>query len=99
MDFHQENADVYPREDNWHKDFINMPLVIEALKKTYADSGQNTKSKWHIFSGELTKINKKGKLFVKYSNKDFPPAEHKNLIMKKFVYEFLSINGLKLTTK
>ena len=23
MDFHQENADVYPRENNWHKDFIN----------------------------------------------------------------------------
>jgi hypothetical protein len=76
-----------------------MALVIEALKKTYADSGQNAKSRWSIFSGELTNLNKKGELFIKYGNKDFPPAEHKKLIMKKFAYEFLSINGLKLTTK
>ena len=45
MDFHQENADVYPRDDNWHKDFINMPLVIKALGKTYADSGQDANSR------------------------------------------------------
>jgi hypothetical protein len=41
----------------------------------------------------------KKRLFIKYSNKDFPPAEHKKQIMKMFTYEFLSINGLKLTTK
>jgi hypothetical protein len=99
MDFHQENADVYPRENNWHKDFINMDLVITALKETYADSGQDVRSRWLIFSGELTKLNKEDRLFIKYSNKDFPPAEHKKLIMRKFAYEFLSINGLKLTTK
>ena len=98
MDFHQENSDVYPRENNWHKDFINMDLVITALKKTYADSGQDVKSRWLIFSGELTKLYKTGKLFVKYNNKDFPPIEHKKLIMKKFTYEFLSINGLRLTS-
>ena len=99
MDFHQENADVYPRDDNWHKDFINMTLVIKALEKTYADSGQDANSRWHIFSGELTRLHKKDRLFVKYTNKHFPPAEHKNLIIKKFTYEFLSINGFKLTTK
>ena len=99
MDFHQENADVYPREKNWHKDFINMASVIDALKLTYTDSGQDAKSRWYIFSGELTKLNNAGQLFVKYSNKDFPPAEHKKLILKKFIYEFLSINGIKLTTK
>ena len=99
MDFHQENADVYTREDNWHKDFINMPLVIKALEKTYADSGQDAASRWHIFSGELTKLHKKGRLFTKYTNKDFPPAEHKTLVMKKFTYAFLSINGVKLTTR
>lgn len=99
MDFLQENSDVYPREDNWHKDFINMDLVIAALKETYADSGQDPKSRWTIFSGELSRLHKENKLFVKYGNKNFPPAEHKKLIMKKFAYEFLSINGFKLTTK
>jgi len=99
MDFLQENSDVYPREDNWHKDFINMDLVITVLKETYADSGQDPKSRWLIFSGELLKLYKKGELFAKYSNKNFPPIEHKRLIMKKFAYEFLSINGLKLTVK
>jgi len=99
MDFHLENADVYPREDNWHKDFINMDLVIKALEKTYADSGQDVRSRWFIFSGELTKLNKEDRLFVKYNNKDFPPTEHKKQIMSKFTYEFLSINGLRLTTK
>ena len=99
MDFHLENADVYPRENNWHKDFINMDLVIKALEKTYADSGQDVRSRWFIFSGELTKLNKEDRLFVKYDNKDFPPTEHKKQIMSKFTYEFLSINGLRLTTK
>ena len=99
MDFHQENADVYPRENNWHKDFINMDLVIKALKKTYSDSGQNAESRWYIFCGEITKLNKANKLFIKYTNKDFPPSEHKRLIMKKFAYEFLNINGLRLSTK
>jgi hypothetical protein len=99
MDFYQENADVYPREDNWHKDFINMALVIRALEKTYADSGQDAKSRWQIFSGELTKSHKADRLFVKYANKHFPPPEHKKLIIKKFTYEFLNINGIKLTTK
>lgn len=99
MDFHQENMDVYPREDNWHRDFINMDLIITALKKTYADSGQNSTSRWHIFSGELTKLYKKGKLFVKYVNKDYPPIEHKRQIIRMFTYEFLSINKVKLSTK
>jgi len=99
MDFHQENSDVYPREGNWHKDFINMNLVIKALEKTYADSGQDPKSRLSIFSGELARLHEENRLFVKYSNKDFPPNEHKKLIMKLFTYEFLSINGFKLTTK
>ena len=99
MDFHQENRDVYPRDNNWHKDFINMPLVIKALEKTYSDSGQDATSRWYIFSGELTKLNKAKRLFVRYSNKDFPPKEHKIEIIKKFSYEFLSINGMRLTTK
>ena len=99
MDFHQENSDVYPRDSNWHKDFVNMPLVIKALEKAYSDSGQNAESRWHIFSGEITKLNKTKRLFIKYSNKDFPPMEHKNEIIKKFAYEFLSINKVKLTTK
>ena len=99
MDFHQENQDVYPRDDNWHKDFINMPLVIKALEKTYSDSGQDAISRWHIFSGELTKLNKANRLFIRYGNKDFPLKEHKKEIIKKFSYEFLSINGVRLTTK
>jgi hypothetical protein len=98
MSFHQENSDVYPRDGNWHKDFINMPLVIKALEKAYSDSGQDAKSRWSIFSGELTKLNKTKKLFIKYSNKDFPPPEHKKEIIKKFVYEFLSINKVRITT-
>jgi hypothetical protein len=99
MDFHQEYANIYPREDNWHKDFINMPLVIAALETAYADSGQDVNSRWSVFRGEITRLNKKGQLFVKYVNKDFPPAEHKTQIIKKFAYEFLSLNGLKLTIK
>ena len=99
MDFHQENADVYPRENNWHKDFINMALVIKVLEKTYSDSGQDAKSRWEIFNGEISKLYKEGNLFVKYSNKDFPPADHKKQIIKKFAYEFLSINGIKLTIR
>jgi hypothetical protein len=99
MDFHQENSDVYPRDNNWHKDFINMPLVIRALEKAYSDSGQNAISRWYIFSGEITKLNRTKRLFIKYSNKDFPPMEHKKEIIKKFTYEFLSINKLRLTTK
>ena len=99
MDFLQENSDVYPREGNWHKDFINMDLVIAALKKTYADSGQDLKSRLSIFIGELARLHKENRLFVKYNNKDFPPNEHKKLITKLFTYEFLSINGFKLTTK
>jgi len=96
MNFHQQNSDVYPREDNWHKDFINMPLVIKALEKTYSDSGQDAKSKWDIFSGEISKLLKTNHLFIKYSNKDFPPKEHKKEIIKKFTYEFLSINKVRL---
>ena len=99
MDFHQENSDVYPRDDNWHKDFINMPLIIRALEKTYSDSGQDAKSRWYIFIGEITKLNKTKRLFIKYSNKDFPPMEHKKEIIKKFAYEFLSINKIRLTTR
>ena len=99
MDFHQENSDVYPRENNWHKDFVNMPLVIKALEHTYSDSGQNVVSRWEIFNGEITKLHKTNQLFVKYSNKDFPPMEHKSEIIKKFSYEFLSINGVRLTIK
>ena len=39
------------------------------------------------------------RLFIKYAHKDFPPKEHKGEIMKKFIYEFMSINGVRLTTK
>ena len=99
MDFHKEHPDVYPRENNWHKDFINMPLVIKALEKTYSDSGQNIKSRFDIFSGELLWLHKSGCLFVKYSSNDFPPKEHKAEIIKKFTYEFLSINGARLTDR
>jgi hypothetical protein len=99
MDFHQENSDVYPRDNNWHKDFINMPLVIRALEKTYSDSGQDAISRWDIFSSELTKLNKTKRLFIKYSNRDFPPMEHKKEVIKKFIYEFLSLNKIRLTTK
>ena len=99
MNFCQENPDVYPRKDNWHKDFINMDLIIKALKTTYADSGQDINSRWDIFRGELTNLIKKNLLFVKYTNKDFPPSEHKKLIIKKFIYEFAVINGSKLTIK
>ena len=99
MSFHQENSDVYPRDNNWHKDFINMPLVIRALEKTYSDSGQDATSRFNIFSGEITKLNNDKLLFIKYNNKDFPPMEHKKEIIKKFTYEFLSINKIRLTTK
>jgi hypothetical protein len=98
MSFHQENSNMYPRDGNWHKDFINMPLVIKVLEKVYSDSGQDTKSRWSIFSGELTKLDKTKRLFIKYTNKDFPPMEHKKEIIKKFAYEFLSINKVRLTT-
>ena len=76
-----------------------MTLIIKVLEKTYADSGQDANSRWDIFSGELSKLLKAGRLFIKYSNKDFPPKDHKKLIIKKFTYAFLSINGIKLTTK
>jgi hypothetical protein len=99
MSFHQENSDVYTRDENWHKDFINMPLVIKALEKTYSDSGQDAVSRWHIFSGEITKLHKAGKLFTKYTNSNFPPNEHKMEIIRKFTYEFLSINKVRLTTR
>ena len=98
MCFHQENSNMYPRKDNWHKDFINMPLVIKALEKAYSDDGQNAKSRFDIFSGELTKLHKAGKLFSKYTNRNFPPKEHKNDIIKKFIYEFISINKIRLTS-
>jgi hypothetical protein len=90
---------MYPRENNWHKDFINMPVVIKAIKKAYTDSGQDVQSRLDIFSGELAKLQREGRLFVKYIDKDFPPAEHKKKIVKMFLYEFLRINGVKLTTK
>ena len=99
MNFHQENSDVYPRDENWHKDFINMSLVIKVLEKAYSGTVQDTRSRWDIFSSEIIKLDKTGCLFTKYINKDFPPAEHKKEIIKKFTYEFLSINDLRLTTK
>jgi hypothetical protein len=99
MYFHQENKDIYPRDKNWHKDFVNMNLVIAALEKTYSDSGQDVKSRLDIFTGELSKLFKENRLFVKYTNKDFPPKEHKKLMMQRFIYEFAAINGIKLTIK
>ena len=90
---------MYPRIENWHKDFVNMPLVIKALEKTYADSGQNINSRWDILSGELSKLIKQNRLFTKYAGDDFPPKEHKRQIIKMFSTAFLRINGAKITTK
>lgn len=99
MDFHQENSDIYPRDGNWHKDFINMPIVIKALEKAYSDNAPDIKSRWEIFKNEILESYKTGRLFVKYTDSDFPPKEHRNEIIKKFAYEFFSINGSRLTTK
>jgi hypothetical protein len=34
-----------PIKDNWHRDFINLPLILEATKKAYSSGGANLKSK------------------------------------------------------
>ena len=91
--FIKDRPDDYPRNENWHRNIIDLNAIYEILEKTYQDSGQNIDSRLTIFTGNIKKFLSEKKLFknLKIINgKSFikPPKEEQTLLIRTIFYGF-----------
>jgi hypothetical protein len=85
--FIKDRPDDYPRNENWHRNLIDLNAVYEILEITYQDSGQNIESRLTIFTGNIKKYLSEKKLFKNLEiidKKAFvkPPKEEQILLIR-----------------